>query len=290
MANATSSCFAAIYTGEAAAKAMFGDGARSIHAGMLGPVGKARRVDGGWQVSGRYQFGSGCAHSSFIGAGTVEVDDDGEQVTAPSGLPAMRVVLVPRDLVEFRGNWDVLGLQGTGSYDYALDDVFVPDDFTYSLLEHTQLRGGPGCRVGLFAITAAGHAGFALGVGRRALDEIVALSTTRVRMSGFATIATDPLFQHDFALHDCALRAGASTCVRRVCGRRSDGTSRGRGHSRPATAAARRGDVRDPRRGRSRRASPTRGPDQPDSGPARSSAASATSTPARNISTSTTTR
>ena len=245
MANATSSCFAAIYTGEAAAKAMFGDGARSIHAGMLGPVGKARRVDGGWQVSGRYQFGSGCAHSSFIGAGTVEVDDDGEQVTAPSGLPAMRVVLVPRDLVEFRGNWDVLGLQGTGSYDYALDDVFVPDDFTYSLLEHTQRRGGPGCRVGLFAITAAGHAGFALGVGRRALDEIVALSNDARPNVGLRDDRDRSALPTRLRVARLRVARGASTCVRRVCGRRSDGTSRGRGHSRPATAAARRGDVRD---------------------------------------------
>ena len=53
MANSTSSCFAAIYTGEAAAKAMFTSGGRGIHAGMLGPVGSARRVDGGYQVSGQ---------------------------------------------------------------------------------------------------------------------------------------------------------------------------------------------------------------------------------------------
>ena len=60
MANATSSCFAAIYTGDDAVREMFGP-VRGIHAGMLGPVGTARRVDGGFVVSGRYSFGSGCA-------------------------------------------------------------------------------------------------------------------------------------------------------------------------------------------------------------------------------------
>ncbi len=174
---------------------------------MLGPVGTARRVDGGYRVSGRYQFGSGCAHASFIGAGTVEVGDDGNQLTTASGMPAMRVVLIPRDEIEFRGNWDVIGLTSTGSYDYVVDDVFVPDDYTYSLLEHTQLRGGPELGVGLFAITAAGHAGFALGVGRRAIDEITVLAGTRVRMAGFATIGTEQLFQHDLGMHDCAMRA-----------------------------------------------------------------------------------
>lgn len=207
MANATSSCFSAIYTGASAAEAMFTRGTRGIHAGMLGPVGSARQVPGGFRVSGRYQFGSGCAHANFIGAGTVETDDAGTQLTTESGLPAMRVVLMPRDAVDFRGNWDVIGLTSTGSYDYVVDDVFVPEEYTFSLLEHTQLRGGPQLGVGLFSITAAGHAGFALGVGRRALDEITALANTRVRMASFATIGTEQLFQYELGLHDCAMRA-----------------------------------------------------------------------------------
>ena len=207
MANSTSSCFAAIYTGEAAANAMFTDADRGIHAGMLGPVGSARPVEGGYLVNGRYSFGSGCAHASYIGAGTIETDAEGNQLSAESGLPAMRVVLIPRDQVEFRDNWDVIGLSATGSYDYVVDDVFVPEAFTYSLLEHTQQRGGPNYGIGLFAITGAGHAGFALGVGRRALDEITTLASTRIRMAGFATIGTEQLFQHDLGLHDCALRA-----------------------------------------------------------------------------------
>jgi len=207
MANITSSCFAAIYTGADAASAMFGNGVQGIHAGMLGPVGAARRVDGGYRVSGRYQFGSGCAHASYIGAGTIEVDDTGNQLTTESGLPAMRVVLIPRDEVDFRGNWDVLGLTATGSYDYVVDDVFVPEAYTYPLLENVQQRGGPGFRVGLFSITASGHAGFALGVGRRALDEITTLASTRVRMAGFASIGTEQLFQYELAQHDCAMRA-----------------------------------------------------------------------------------
>jgi len=207
MANVTSSAFAAIYTGETAAQAMFTNGVRGIHAGMLGPVGQARRVDGGYRVTGKYQFGSGCAHADFIGAGTVEVDDDGTAQTSESGLPAMRVVLIPRDEIDFRGNWDVLGLSSTGSYDYVVDDVFVPEEYTYSLLEPVQHRGGPGFRIGLFSITAAGHAGFALGVGRRALDEIAKLANTRVRMAGFATIGTEQLFQYEFAKHELAMRA-----------------------------------------------------------------------------------
>ncbi len=207
MANSTSSAFAAIYTGEEAVGTMFPAGNPGVHAGMLGPVGTARRVEGGYRVTGRYSFGSGCAHANYIGAGTIETDDDGNQLTTESGLPAMRVVLIPRAEVDFRGNWDVIGLTATGSYDYVVDDVFVPEAFTYSLLEHTQLRGGPRLSVGLFSITGAGHAGIALGVGRRVIDEITRLGNTRVRMAGFATIGSEQLFQYELGMHDCAMRA-----------------------------------------------------------------------------------
>lgn len=207
MANVTGTCFGAIYAGDDAVRAMFPAGAPGIVAGMFGPVGRAQRVDGGFRVSGRYQFGSGCAHASWIAAGTTEVDDDGDPVTTATGLPAMHVALLPRDQVEFRGNWDVLGLTGTGSYDYVVDDTFVPEAFTFPLVEHTQRRGGRGLALGLFAITATGHAGFALGVGRRALDEITKLANTRVRMAGFAAIGTEQLFQYELAQHECAMQA-----------------------------------------------------------------------------------
>ena len=119
----------------------------------------------------------------------------------------MRVFLVPRAEVQLAGNWDVIGLSGTGSYDYHVDDVFVAESYTYSLLDHPLRRGAAHYRLGLFAMTAAGHAGFALGVGRRALDEVLALAKSKTRLGGFSPIASQQLFQHDFALHDAALRS-----------------------------------------------------------------------------------
>ena len=206
MANVTSSCLAAIYTGDDASAAMFPANALGIHAGMLGPVGTARAVDGGYVVSGRYQFGSGCAHATWFGAGVQEVDAGGEPLTDESGLPAMRVVFLRPEQVEVRGNWDVLGLAGTGSYDYGVDEQYVDAGFTFPLLVAEPRRGGAVYGVGLFGLVAAGHAGFALGVGKRALIEVLALAPTRSRMGGPA-VAAEQLFQHDFAMHDAAMRA-----------------------------------------------------------------------------------
>ena len=206
MANITTSCFASIYTSDDASAAMFPASGLGIHAGMLGPVGTARATDGGYVVSGNYQFGSGCAHSTWFGAGVQEVDANGEPMIDEIGLPAMRVVFLRRDQVEVNGNWDVLGLAATGSYDYAVDEQFVEAGFTFPLLAADAQRGGAGYGIGLFGLVAAGHAGFALGVGKRALVEILELAPTKARMGG-APVSTEQLFQHEFAMHDAAMNA-----------------------------------------------------------------------------------
>ena len=207
MANTTSSAFAAIYTSDDAAKAMFNADGLGIHAGMLGPVGTARVENDGFVVTGRYQFGSGCGHATWIGAGTQEIDAAGERMNDASGLPALRIVFLRPDQVAFQGNWNVLGLAGTGSYDYAVDEQFVPEGFSFPLLTAVPRRGGPTYNIGLFGIVASGHAGFALGVGARALDELLDLVPTKQRMGGFTPVADEQLFQHDYAMHDAALRS-----------------------------------------------------------------------------------
>jgi len=210
MANATTSCFAAIFTGDEAVDAMFGAAARDgrrmpIHAGMLGPIGTLRTDAGGVVVDGRYSFGSGCAHADWFGAGGM-VTVDGEGAVDEYGLPDMRVTFLPADQVEVTGNWDVLGLGGTGSFDYRVDRRHVDDSFTFQLLTAAPRRGGPGYGIGLFGLTAIGHAGFALGVGRRALDEVLDIARSKQRLGG-DPIAEQQLFQHDFAMADAAMRS-----------------------------------------------------------------------------------
>jgi indole-3-acetate monooxygenase len=207
MANATSTCFASIFLGDEAVDAMFGpDGSRRpIHAGMFGPIGSMTPDDGGVTVDGRYSFGSGCGHAGWFSAGGM-VSVDGEPAVDEFGLPDMRVAFLPSDQVQVTGNWDVLGLGGTGSFDYTVPNRHVDDPFTFPLLTAAPRRGGAGYGIGLFGITAIGHAGFALGVGRRALDEVLDIARSKQRLGG-DPIAEQQLFQHDFAMHDAAVRA-----------------------------------------------------------------------------------
>jgi alkylation response protein AidB-like acyl-CoA dehydrogenase len=208
MANATTACFAAIYTDDSAAKTMFGGDRAPVFAGMLGPIGEATATDTGYAVSGRYQFASGSGHATWLGAGVMEMQD-GEPALTALGLPAMRVMFVPRDEVELLGNWQVMGLAGTGSYDYRVDGAKVPGAFSFPLLEAEAKRGGAGYGLGLFGLTAVGHAAFALGVGRRALEEILCIARSKERLGG-DPIVQQQLFLHDFAVHDAAVRSARS--------------------------------------------------------------------------------
>ncbi|MCJ7670452.1 MAG: acyl-CoA dehydrogenase family protein [Acidimicrobiia bacterium] len=209
MANATAAAMAATFTGEEAVSEIFADarsgGRMPVIAGMFGPVGSAEDVADGYVATGRYGFASGSGHATWISAGTLVVRD-GEFVAAKDGLPEMRVVFVPRDHVEFLGNWDVIGLQGTGSYDYALADEHVDAAFTFPLVEAVAHRGGPVYGFGVLGITSAGHAGFALGVAKRALDEVVRIVAGKARL-GAAPVRDQQLFQYELGYQDAALRS-----------------------------------------------------------------------------------
>ena len=206
MANASSSAFAAIYCDDDAAAAMFPPGAPGIHAGMFGPVGSAVARDDGYVISGNYRFGSGCGHATWLAAGATETKD-GEPVVTDAGLPSLLVGFLRPEAVDLRGNWDVMGLAGTGSYDYAVEDQFVRDGFTFRLLEAEPKRGGAMYRIGLFGLVASGHAGFALGVGKRSLVEVLAIAESKQRMGSFEPVTAQQLFQHEFAMHDAAMRS-----------------------------------------------------------------------------------
>jgi indole-3-acetate monooxygenase len=208
LANASTSAFATTYTSDDAVKAMFAGGIPT-HAGQFSPRGRAVAQGNGYTVSGRYSFGSGSGHADWIGGGALEVVDGQPRMLAP-GRPAIRVFFVPRDRVEFAGNWDVIGLVGTGSYDYIVPEQIVDGGFTFDLLGDQPLRGGPIYRLGVLGLALIGHAGFALGVGRRAIEEVTLIARTKQRMGAASRIGDRERFQFELGRFDAALRSARS--------------------------------------------------------------------------------
>jgi alkylation response protein AidB-like acyl-CoA dehydrogenase len=207
MANGAGAAAVAAFLPDASVQTIFAGNPAATIGGQLFPRGTATAAEGGYRVSGSWSFGSGTGHANYIAAGFMPLDGESQPILVEGGLPEMLVAVVPRDEVDFKDGWFVMGLAGTGSYDYELSDVFVPKDFIFRLFSREAVRGNPLFGLGMMPFTAAGHAGWALGVGRRALDEVQALATDRVRMGDPAPIAQKPTFQKGLMVNEAKLRA-----------------------------------------------------------------------------------
>jgi len=143
---------------------LYGDGPDVVFAGGLFPVQPARRVEGGYRVSGRWKFASGCRGADVLGVGIRAGEER-------AGRP-LTAVLRP-DQVEIAENWDVIGLRGTGSHDLVVDGAVVREEWTF-------VRGGPATvdeplyRYPTVAYAAQVLAVVGLGVARAALDHVIA--------------------------------------------------------------------------------------------------------------------
>ena len=171
--------------------------------GSFAPVGQAHAVEGGYRVSGRWPFASGCQRWDWL-FGNCVVLDGGEPRQGADG-PAARAMLLRCDQVEIEDTWRVLGLRGTGSHHFSVADAFVPEERTFDIF-----FGRP-CVAGVarypivdfsFHITSV-----VLGIAQAALDEVVAAAATRQRTSMRAPLARTPLVQHRLGHAETSLRA-----------------------------------------------------------------------------------
>ena len=203
--NSTSAALLGAFLPDTGVKRVFADDGMPIASGALIPRGVATPVDGGWRVSGRWPFASGSAHSSWLLAGFRIIRDD-----RPG--PEHMVMAAPIAAVQFVDNWQVMGLKGTGSRDFALDDHFVPEDMAFDLITTDPRRGGPQFWLGRPGFVTPDHAAFALGVARRALDAIAAQAGSYNRGYLTSTIAQRGALQHDLGRCDQELRAARALC------------------------------------------------------------------------------
>lgn len=208
IANLPSSFAAATYLpDEGFAEVFTAHDNRVTMGGQFFPNGQGVAVDGGYLLNGSWSFGSGIGHSEYVAAGFLPLDN-GEMRWISEGLPEMQVAVLPRDQISFNDGWHVQGLKGTGSYDYSVTDVFVPQRRTFELFARQPHRGtSPATRMGLMPVTAAGHASWALGVAKSMLDDVQELAATKFRMSDMASLASRPTFQKGLAHHRAAWRA-----------------------------------------------------------------------------------
>jgi alkylation response protein AidB-like acyl-CoA dehydrogenase len=145
-----------------------------VTAGWVAPAGKLHRVDGGFRLDGRWQFGSGCTHADVIVGGAFVYHGDAP-VVGEDGRPEARVAVLPADGVEVFDTWETTGLAGSGSHDYGIDGAFVPEEQTFGLRDLR--RGREGTLYAWPGMFFANLAAVPLGIARAALasaDELLA--------------------------------------------------------------------------------------------------------------------
>jgi alkylation response protein AidB-like acyl-CoA dehydrogenase len=196
MAAALSIGTGAAYLGDDAVQEMFVGRERvPVIAGQGTRPGVAKPVDGGFVISGDWSFASGILQNASYIHTAVAVEGTGE----------FRICVVPIDKATLIHNWDVLGLRATGSIDYTMRDVFVPETQTHFGLIQESTRGGAFYKLGVIQIALLCHAGWTMGVGRRVLDELARLAQSKTGRPGQLT--DSDAFQIGFAEAEGKFRA-----------------------------------------------------------------------------------
>lgn len=180
---------------------IYANGPDVVYAGGLFPLQPAQRSTDGFIVNGVWPFGSGSPGADLIGVGITM------EGVSTEGLP--RVAVMPADKVTIRSNWDVIGLQGTGSHELVVRDVVVPEQWTL-------IRGGPASldaaiyRYPSVAFAAQVLAIVGIGIARSALDEVIAMAGSGLSITGAPAMAERGYIQLEIARAEAMVRSARS--------------------------------------------------------------------------------
>jgi len=175
------------------------DTPRSVVANAAAPTAEAVEVPGGYRVTGRHGFSTGCRHASWITA---------RAKTVENGQPGQRFFFVPVAEVELLDTWHVRGMRGTGTHEFVVDDVFVPAERTVRQAGAPLLDNGPLYQIPRVLLFASGDAASALGVARSCLATFAELAVDKTPHNMLATLRDQSLVQAAVGQTEAQIRSG----------------------------------------------------------------------------------
>ena len=178
---------------------LFASSRNVIFAGVFSPSGSITEAEGGYRVTGRWSFASGCEHADWLFGNCIETIDD--------GVPHLRIAVFSPDQVGIEDTWTVSGLCGTGSHHFHVDDVLVPSNRTLEPLVHSPCIDAVIARMPPPSLLSLSIASIAVGTGQGALDDVVALASEKTPLLADNKLARNGRFQFTLASADTALRA-----------------------------------------------------------------------------------
>ncbi len=199
-----------VYLSRDAARDVFGPADAALAWGNT-PHAKAVKVEGGYRVTGEWDFGSGCHHATWLGGHCPVFDEDGAPLLDVDGEQAERTLLFPKASAKITDVWHVIGLRGTGSDRYSLDGLFVPEAHAITTLMRwpdapRRDMAAPYC-FGGGSLYASGFGAVALGNARGMLDLFVDLARRKTARGMTSPMAESSLTQVAVAEADTILAA-----------------------------------------------------------------------------------
>ena len=199
-----SSALIAAYLEPAVISAVFADPRSTV---AWGPpnASRANAEDAGYRLTGRWDFASGCRHARWMGAHCHVLEADGSLRLNRFGRPTVRTLLFPIEQATLLDTWRTIGLRGTASDSYSVNDVLVSEAFSTTREDPTLRRErGPLYAFTMQCLYATGVAGVALGIARAMLSEFIALAS-RKAPRGLARLADNAVVQADVARAEARL-------------------------------------------------------------------------------------
>jgi alkylation response protein AidB-like acyl-CoA dehydrogenase len=168
--------------------------------GFAAPINKAIKVEDGIRISGRWGWGSGTSHCTTVIGGAMIITKESDRPT-----PAV-LLFDPKDVI-WHDTWNTNGLKGTGSGDYEVSSVFVPDGRWIPFPVMEAVIDSPLYRVSFNGALAAVVSSVGLGLAKRALDEMKLLAQTKKPVMARKTIAEKPIVQYELAQAEAKYRS-----------------------------------------------------------------------------------
>jgi alkylation response protein AidB-like acyl-CoA dehydrogenase len=200
---------AAAYLDPKIAREMFGAANAAVATGAPSPHAKAVVTEGGYRVTGHWHFASGSRHAQWIGGHSTICEPDGTPRLGPNGKPIeQRTMFFPKSQATITDTWQVIGLRGTGSDDYAVTDLFVPEAHTFTRESDADRReAGPLYKFSIFNLFGIGFCAVALGIARTVLNDFIAVAKSKKAHSSGKLLAENNLVQTEVGRAEAKLGA-----------------------------------------------------------------------------------
>jgi alkylation response protein AidB-like acyl-CoA dehydrogenase len=197
------------------ARAIWMDPPRSVVANTPIATARALVVPGGYRVTGRQGFSTGCRHATWL-ASHAQIIDNGHPRLLENGQPETRYLFVPVGEAELLDTWQVRGMRGTGTHHFAVDDVFVPAERSVLSVTATLIEPGPLYRIPRTLLFGSGDASVALGVARAALDAFIELAGAKSPRAMTGLLRDQPSAQAELGQAEAKVRAGRALLMQAV--------------------------------------------------------------------------